>query len=46
VAGFQNRLLVVLRWTITFLTRGRGARLIVAAPTEQTPTSAERKLEA
>ena len=27
--GFQNRLLVVLRWTISFLTRGRGARLIV-----------------
>ena len=27
--GFQNRLLVILRWTISFLTRGRGARLIV-----------------
>ena len=27
--GFQNRLLVVLRWTISFVTRGRGARLIV-----------------
>jgi NADH dehydrogenase len=27
--GFQNRLLVVLRWTISFATRGRGARLIV-----------------
>ncbi len=27
--GFQNRLLVFLRWTISFLTRGRGARLIV-----------------
>jgi len=27
--GFQNRLLVVVRWTISFLTRGRGARLIV-----------------
>ena len=27
--GFQNRLLVVLRWTFSFLTRGRGARLIV-----------------
>ena len=26
--GFQNRLLVVLRWTISFLTHGRGARLI------------------
>jgi NADH dehydrogenase len=28
--GFENRLLVLLRWTISFLTRGRGARLIVA----------------
>jgi NADH dehydrogenase len=28
LAGFQNRLLVVLRWTISFLTRGRGARLM------------------
>jgi NADH dehydrogenase len=27
--GFQNRLLVITRWAISFLTRGRGARLIV-----------------
>jgi NADH:ubiquinone reductase (H+-translocating) len=26
--GFQNRLLVFLRWTFSFVTRGRGARLI------------------
>jgi NADH:quinone reductase (non-electrogenic) len=26
--GFQNRLLVMLRWTFSFLTHGRGARLI------------------
>ena len=26
--GFQNRLLVFLRWTFSFLTHGRGARLI------------------
>jgi NADH:quinone reductase (non-electrogenic) len=26
--GFQNRLLVFLRWTISFVTRGRGSRLI------------------
>ena len=26
--GFQNRLLVLLRWGFSFLTRGRGARLI------------------
>jgi NADH dehydrogenase len=29
--GFQNRLLVVIRWAFSFLTRGRGARLITAA---------------
>jgi NADH dehydrogenase len=28
LVGFQNRLLVLLRWTISFLTHGRGARLI------------------
>jgi NADH dehydrogenase len=28
--GFQNRLLVVIRWLFSFLTRGRGARLITA----------------
>jgi NADH dehydrogenase len=27
--GVQNRMLVVLRWTISFVTRGRGARLII-----------------
>ena len=26
--GFQNRLLVLIRWSIAFLTRGRGTRLI------------------
>jgi NADH dehydrogenase len=33
--GFQNRLLVVLRWTISFVTRGRGARLVVQRSTER-----------
>lgn len=34
--GFQNRLLVLLRWTISFATRGRGARLIdEAEPIEE-----------
>jgi NADH dehydrogenase len=28
LVGFQNRLLVVTRWTISLITRGRGARLI------------------
>jgi len=30
--GFQNRLLVLLRWTISFATHGRGARLIGERP--------------
>ena len=28
LVGFQNRALVLLRWSFSFLTRGRGARLI------------------
>ena len=28
LVGFQNRLLVLLRWSFSFVTRGRGARLI------------------
>jgi NADH dehydrogenase len=43
LAGFQNRLLVVLRWTISFLTRGRGARLIV--PTQAEPVPAQAPIE-
>jgi NADH:quinone reductase (non-electrogenic) len=31
--GFQNRLLVLIRWAFSFATRGRGARLITGAPT-------------
>jgi NADH dehydrogenase len=29
--GFQNRLLVLIRWAFSFLTHGRGARLITEA---------------
>jgi NADH:ubiquinone reductase (H+-translocating) len=29
--GFQNRLLVLIRWSFSFVTRGRGARLITAS---------------
>jgi NADH dehydrogenase len=28
LVGLQNRLLVLIRWSVSFLTRGRGARLI------------------
>jgi NADH dehydrogenase len=34
LVGFQNRLLVVIRWSFSFLTHGRGARLITALPPE------------
>jgi NADH:ubiquinone reductase (H+-translocating) len=30
--GFQNRLLVFIRWVFSFVTRGRGARLITGRP--------------
>jgi NADH dehydrogenase len=42
--GFQNRLIVLIRWFISFVTRGRGARLITstfaAEDDRQTPVSA------
>ena len=33
LVGFQNRLLVLIRWSFSFATRGRGARLITDAST-------------
>jgi len=33
VIGFQNRLLVLIRWSFSFATHGRGARLITGAST-------------
>jgi NADH dehydrogenase len=36
--GLQNRLLVFIRWTFSFVTRGRGARLITAQATPQPPS--------
>jgi NADH:ubiquinone reductase (H+-translocating) len=38
LVGFQNRLIVVIRWFISFVTRGRGARLITSTP----PAEADR----
>src|SRR5918999_1556040 len=32
LVGFQNRLIVVIRWFFSFATRGRGARLITNTP--------------
>jgi NADH:ubiquinone reductase (H+-translocating) len=42
LAGLQNRVLVLIRWTVSFVTRGRGARLITGdghttAPAEIEP---------
>jgi NADH:quinone reductase (non-electrogenic) len=31
LVGFQNKLVVIIRWAISFLTHGRGARLITQA---------------
>jgi NADH dehydrogenase len=31
LVGFQNRVLVLMRWSFSFLTRGRGARVITGA---------------
>jgi NADH:ubiquinone reductase (H+-translocating) len=36
LVGFQNRLVVLIRWAISFVTRGRSARLITA-PAVHTP---------
>ncbi len=44
LVGFQNRLLVMLRWSISFLTHGRGARLIGEwEPTAQSPPQRTRR---
>src|SRR5919106_4532605 len=34
LVGFQNRLLVFIRWSISFFTRGRGARVISRVPSD------------
>ena len=39
LVGFENRLLVLLRWSSSFLTHGRGARLI----TDTTPRASHRR---
>jgi NADH:ubiquinone reductase (H+-translocating) len=39
LVGFQNRLIVVIRWFISFVTRGRGARLITRVPAAEVDQS-------
>jgi NADH dehydrogenase len=38
--GFQNRLLVLIRWSFSFITHGRGARLITGGTDERLVLSA------
>jgi NADH dehydrogenase len=38
LTGLQNRILVFIRWTISFLTRGRGARLITGEEPSYDPS--------
>jgi NADH dehydrogenase len=40
--GFQNRVLVLLRWFFSFVTRGRGARLITAVDATATEPAGDR----
>jgi NADH:ubiquinone reductase (H+-translocating) len=46
LTGLQNRLLVFIRWTVSFLTRGRGARLITGGAEDPvaSPASAEAEV--
>ena len=37
LVGFQNRLLVLIRWSVSFATRGRGARLIADPADAEAP---------
>jgi NADH dehydrogenase len=39
--GFQNRILVLVRWAFSFVTRGRGARLITGEPQARRPLPTE-----
>ena len=40
--GFENRILVLIRWAFSFIAHGRGARLITNHPERATTASAER----
>ena len=43
LVGFQNRLLVLTRWAFSFVTRGRGARLITGPRDVETAEPGRRK---
>jgi NADH dehydrogenase len=38
--GFQNRLLVLIKWSVSFLTHGRSARIISHSPGDDRPAGA------
>jgi NADH:quinone reductase (non-electrogenic) len=38
--GFQNRLLVLIKWSVSFLTHGRSARIISHSPGDDQPAGA------
>ena len=38
--GFQNRLLVLIKWSVSFLTHGRSARIISHSPGDDRPADA------
>jgi NADH:ubiquinone reductase (H+-translocating) len=40
LVGFENRILVFTRWGFSFVTRGRGSRLIIGAVSEKTSDTA------
>jgi NADH dehydrogenase len=42
--GFQNRLLVLVRWAISFLTHGRGARIIRDWPRSTGDAGADERM--
>ncbi len=42
LCGFQNRLIVFIRWSVSFYTRGRGARLIERSPDVGQPSAADQ----
>jgi NADH:ubiquinone reductase (H+-translocating) len=46
LVGFQNRILVFIRWTTSFTTRRRGARLITDTSTDHRPRPEVRRLRA
>jgi NADH dehydrogenase len=39
--GFENRVVVILRWAVSYLTRGRGSRLITEAAALPAPTRSQ-----